>query len=177
MTLIGKAAAIVALAALTACVSTPPREATRDATWVLTDRAAMGGDISKHYRHLEKLWAAGTAVRIEADTVTSAGTFYLAAKPVCMANRDTVFRFHGPQNAALAVLASAVTVIPPPVSFQSKAKAGNTRLLMAELYEHAAPGLGDWFTEHAAWKAGVMTTNLTAQQMHERFGFEWCEAQ
>ena len=166
---------ILAFAALSACSPSFKPEHRQGNTVVLTDDNAHGGDIAKHYHMLQDMWETGTSVRIEADTVSSAATFFLAADGACMANRDTVFRFHGPQHTATAALVASVTVVPPPISFMSKERAAYIRGEMAELYEYAAPGLGDWFLENAAHKAGISYATLTATDLNARFGFPFCD--
>lgn len=168
-------ASIAMAASISACAGQPEQLDTRKDVYVLTNENSHGGDAAAHYHVLEDLWETGSAVRIDADEVSSAATFFLAADEVCMNNPDTVFRFHGPQNTAGAVLASAFTLVPPPVSFMSKERADHVRGLMAELYNGAYPGLGDWFLANAAKKAGFVYANLTAAEMHQRFGVPFCE--
>ena len=168
-------ASIAMAASVSACGFQPEKLDPRKDVYVMTNENSKAGDAKAFYMVLEDIWETGTPVRIDADVVSSAATFFLAADEVCMNNPDTVFRFHGPQHTATAVLSTIVTFAPLPVSFMAKDRADYVRGLMAELYNGAYPGLGDWFLANAAKKAGFVYANLTAAEMHQRFGVPFCE--
>lgn len=164
---------IIAAISTAATLATSATAAT--ALHVVTNRDTGGGDIAKHYNRVQELNKAGVSVRIESNVVSSAGTFYLLADNVCVANPRAMFEFHGPQHTATAWLVSAITIVPLPVSFMGKERAEEIRRQIAWEYNQRWPGLGDWYYWNASHKAGMRVTKVRASELNRAFGVPICK--
>lgn len=159
---LAKASLLIAIAMTTPASASPDEPNVYEVPFNRTG----GGSIPSFANHLIELNKAETLVKIQQGCV-SACTFYLAAKNVCV-GANTPFHFHGPSSMTSLIL-------PLPVTMMTKAKHKKYTDAMAELYNIRWPGLGDWFLERAAHKAGLWTTEVKGQSLSDAFGVPICE--
>lgn len=140
----------------------------------MTDKDLTGGGVSKHYNRVMAINERGDTVRLDARSISSAGTFYLMANGACIVDPDTSVEFHGPQSGA-GIAFFAITGVPVSGSWMPKEKADWIRSEMATFYNSGYPGLGDWFLDRAAHKGGMYVTRVKAHELSRAFGVRICE--
>lgn len=168
-------AALTALT-LSACAdqaATVSRNATVVEPFIPSGGSAGGGSIRNYYNHVKELNRQGRSVEFR-ESVISASTFYLGVNTVCT-EPETVFEFHGPSGPGATVFVVLVG-LPSPDDFLSDEEHARIVGLMAEFYNDAFPGLGDWFLDSgAADKHGLATSRLRGSTLHAAFGVPLCD--
>lgn len=138
-------------------------------TITLTDKDLSGGDISNHYNRVQDFNARGVSVRLDAQAIISAGTFYLMVNDSCVVRPRTMVEYHGPSQNIRSVFTGHAGF----ESFASKREwvVGQMR----DFYNSKYPGMGDWFYECAAQKRGVLVCKARASELSSAFGVRICE--